>query len=1011
MTTISEEEENYVRMSLLLSGISSRAVRSLFDSEFSPSCLNASIKKQYNIIHDLQVRKIINQSQWNLLFPRNGKADSRSFDVTLMTTLLMNLTKLNYYTKLPFETDVSKSADLARIKHYRNCISHISDNKDGKIDSACLNKAWDDISGAVGRLGGQDMLDECTELKIKCLNRSTVPWNIRVQMNHILEEWKMNAVDFVETRASKHVMKKIQENSCVIITGSSGVGKTATLRHVALKMADEGYDILLPTCPNDIVTFYNPDKKTLFVIDNMCGNLSLDHCDFISWETVRERINVVIQNKLTKIIVACRYQVYQDERFESLSIFRTCVCNLLSEDLCLSPIEKQLIAELYLEKDAAAIIQYCDLYDCFPLLCALYHDNPQQDITDLFRNPSSVYEAEIHKLHRKKYYGKYCALALCVMFNNNLIEKWLIDEIDTNKKAIIENTFEACRLDRSTSRLIMLDELKALEGTFIKKEQNAYKSLHDKIFDFMVSYFGRNLIHCLIMNADSYIIMERFLLEKKYDMDRFITVVPSNYHQMYIQRMINDWSAGKVRIMFKNINMKVPEFRVRFLCYLKRLDMSFQKQLAKTCDVVFKDTVLLGCSFYGDIMMIQWCFNHGIDVNQCNKNDVGPLFVAAQEGHTEAVKLLTNNNTDINKCSDTGASPLFIACQRNHIEIVNALLHNKADINQCTVNGTSPLHISCQNNHLEIANILLNNKADICSGKDNEGSLMINACENNNIEIVNLLLHNKASVNKCGKDGASPLFIACYNNNIELLKVLLHNNADIDKCVNDGLSPLYIASQNNHIAIVDMLLKKNADIDKCTSNGLSPLFVACMMNHIEIVKCLVGKTADIDKCQNDGASPLFIACTKNHLEIVKILLSYKADCNKCEKNEMSPLFIACQQNHIEIVKVLLDNKADINKCKDDGVSPLHVACQQNHIEIVKSLLSKKADINCCTYAGASPLCIACYKNHIEIAKVLLDNKADINKWENTGASPLYFACQQNNIEIVKILLENNADLF
>lgn len=73
ITTICGEEENFARMNLLLYGISPRAVRVLFDKEFHPSCLNASIKKETNKINDLKNKRIINQSQWNLLFPRNGR--------------------------------------------------------------------------------------------------------------------------------------------------------------------------------------------------------------------------------------------------------------------------------------------------------------------------------------------------------------------------------------------------------------------------------------------------------------------------------------------------------------------------------------------------------------------------------------------------------------------------------------------------------------------------------------------------------------------------------------------------------------------------------------------------------------------------------------------------------------------------------------------------------------------------------------------------------------------------
>ncbi|CAC5422232.1 unnamed protein product [Mytilus coruscus] len=201
-------------------------------------------------------------------------------------------------------------------------------------------------------------------------------------------------------------------------------------------MKDEGYSVLLVTNPHDIVKFYNPNKKTLFVMDDFCGTYSINQSDIENLESVIERIKELIQNKMTKIIVACRLQIYQDDKFKLLSLFNTCVCNLLSEELCLSYTEKKSIAELYLETKSSEVIQHCDLFHCFPLLCKLYSDNPELSIKNFFKTPFSVYKDECDNLHKKGHFGKYCALALCVIFNNRLEEEWLTDETvgETRKK-------------------------------------------------------------------------------------------------------------------------------------------------------------------------------------------------------------------------------------------------------------------------------------------------------------------------------------------------------------------------------------------------------------------------------------------------------------------------------------------------------------------------------------------------------------------------------------------------
>lgn len=72
MASLSEEEENYVRLALLLKGVSPRAVRIFFDREFPPTYLPSTLNTNYNTLNDLKLKRVLNQVQWNLLFPRNS---------------------------------------------------------------------------------------------------------------------------------------------------------------------------------------------------------------------------------------------------------------------------------------------------------------------------------------------------------------------------------------------------------------------------------------------------------------------------------------------------------------------------------------------------------------------------------------------------------------------------------------------------------------------------------------------------------------------------------------------------------------------------------------------------------------------------------------------------------------------------------------------------------------------------------------------------------------------------
>ncbi|XP_063448382.1 uncharacterized protein LOC134727917 [Mytilus trossulus] len=867
MAPLLEEEENYVRLALLLKGVAPRAVRTYFDREFPPTHLPLTLHTNYNTLYDLKLKRVFNQAQWNLLFPRNGVPVSTTFDVTLMICLIRNLTSvtqpINGFDSLPLPVETTPGPDLARIKWYRNILAHHDSNKMATVD---FNTAWSNISNAVSRLGGQPMNQECQELKVKILDQSNqeimleikhsqekikelgqtvdilgtkhsevtenlrklqvshsslqtehtevtellrdpIPWNIRDQIKEELKTWTEDDKMFIETNGAKSVLKCIKENGCVFVTGSSGTGKSSLMRHVALRMQEEGYVILPVTNPENIIKWFNPSKKILFVIDDFCGTYTINPMKLESWKNLMEKIKTLIEKKPVKLIMSCRLQVFKDEKMKSLSFNQSCECNLLSEDKHLSETEKQSIAELYLKSNASKIKKFYDKFDCFPLLCQLYSKNTNLRMEDFFQNPFTVYKEEIDTLQTEGAHVKYCALALCVMFNNRLKEKWLTEDVDKDIKTIIENTYEACKVVKGTARLVIRDELDSLTHTFIRKDGEVYRTIHDKLFDFLAFYFGSVMIYCLINNASSHFIRERFVFEKKDKRDEFLIDVSERYQQMYIHRLVDDWFRGKIADVFCNINMNDQIFRQRILVHLKDLEISKQKQLASLYDTQYQDTPLIQSCYDGDIDLVTWCLRHCTNnVNHCRHTGASPMFLACQNGHTEVVQMLINNKADINKCRNDGISSLFIACQEGHTEVVQMLINNKADINKCRNDGVSPLLYTCQEGHTEVVQMLINNKADINKCDNNGASPLYIACQKGHTEVVQMLINNKADINKCRDTGESPILIACYKDYIEIVELLLKHEADCNIKWR-GLTPLDIASRENHTNIVHLLKK------------------------------------------------------------------------------------------------------------------------------------------------------------------------------------------------------------
>ncbi|CAG2187022.1 unnamed protein product [Mytilus edulis] len=225
MAPLLEEEENYIRLALLLKGVSPRAVRNFFDKEFPPTYLPSTLNKNYNTLNGLFKKRILNQAQWNLLFPKNGVPDSKTFDVTLMICLIRNLTSvtppINGFDSLPLPRETTPGPDLARIKWYRNILAHHDSNT---MSTGDFNTAWTNVVDAVSRLGGVPMNQECQELKVKILDQSNQ--EIMLEIKQSQEEMKeLRRTMDIENSTIRENLRDLQDSHSTLQTEHSSTTK------------------------------------------------------------------------------------------------------------------------------------------------------------------------------------------------------------------------------------------------------------------------------------------------------------------------------------------------------------------------------------------------------------------------------------------------------------------------------------------------------------------------------------------------------------------------------------------------------------------------------------------------------------------------------------------------------------------------------------------------------------------------------------------------------------------
>ena len=199
-----KETTNYARLCRLLVDIGTQALRDTFDAIHAPGNLHSVLAAKKPTLQYLRKKKIINQIQWRKLFPAiPNLVSSHDFDTTLLMVLLRNLcgltAPLTGWDALPAVTDLSREADIARVKYFRNTV--YGHAKNASVDDVKFNDHWRDIRDTLVRLGGvtyktaiDDLRNECMDPEIEdCYMELLGEWkrdddNIKDQLNEIMKK-------------------------------------------------------------------------------------------------------------------------------------------------------------------------------------------------------------------------------------------------------------------------------------------------------------------------------------------------------------------------------------------------------------------------------------------------------------------------------------------------------------------------------------------------------------------------------------------------------------------------------------------------------------------------------------------------------------------------------------------------------------------------------------------------------------------------------------------------------
>ena len=117
-------------------------------------------------------------------------------------------------------------------------------------------------------------------------------------------------------------------------------------------------------------------------------------------------------------------------------------------------------------------------------------------------------------------------------------------------------------------------------------------------------------------------------------------------------------------------------------------------------------------SGFADLHLVKFIIgNSMVEILSKNcENRVTPIFLAAENGHTEIVKALIGSTDNPNAPDNEGWTPIHIGAQNGHTEIVKALIGSTENPNAPANNGRTPIHLAAQNGHTDVVKSLIGSK-------------------------------------------------------------------------------------------------------------------------------------------------------------------------------------------------------------------------------------------------------------------------------------------------------------
>lgn len=855
------------------------------------------------------------------------------------------------------------------------------------------------------------------------------------------------------------MLDKVRAQSYVTFVGVPGSGKTATVRHIALKLQNEGYEILNIKDIKDIETYCDPCNPQVFVIDDVLGKYVLDDEAFSLLRKYEDTLVNPTMSK-TKVLMTCRETVYKNETLgDSFLCTEDNVVLLHSNEIALNDQDKRDLMNKYqLDTNILSQADLASLSNMFPLLCKMFSARYSICGPTCFILPISCIMNELHGM--KKFYKLQYASLVLLMAHQNKLSKDILESGNSTYNANIFcekicKFLKECKVKTHTESFEFIDALSEMEGTYTKRCGGEFTFIHDSMLEIVAYHFGHRFPKLMLqyMSSDyiaNYIKVYTFDTHKmkseskqmsKDDqqhkpeaettnvIDLSIKLTEDSLLQMLGERLFKDVENKEIFNVFGNEALKAQsvlqafmkvmktrsysELYSTFLENLKIHDYSYVKKKHEKSKLFICDKIGL-------------LFNE-IEENNAYYTRINAISWVIYHGHHQILQYITeqlvkeNGNTDL-----LFQSPFFKGQRRSTMDSCDSDddygMTNESVIDYDASNNDKNrlLCLGCLSGDMNTLKVLLKCLTEedfkiVFRMSDNPLEIV---CSLGYVNMADELLKYLVPFNSRYVMDTS-LISSCTKGHASIVELLIKAGVDVN--CGDLQTPLMVACYQGHLNIVDMLIKAGADVNlhkQLPFHIYTPLTFACEMGHVKVVEMLI-KTGAIVNLHNQrygsaaakSPSALTLACKMGHSDVVKVLIKAGADIKqsdkRCDPLKTDPILVAWSNKKYDIVEMLIKAGSEANLKPGQELS-LTTSCYKGYLSVVKDLIKEGSDVNQ-TDEVITPLRAACFIGHVDVVKELINSGADVNL--NSGdITPLITACENEHVDIVVELIKAGADV-